>query len=282
MSQPDQVETANEIEALRAKAERLAAQLSEEYKMASIGRLLAGIVHEINSPIGSILSNNQVILRALERVDEALGSGDPASLAKAKGLIGTCRSLAAVDKIACERIADVVRGLKTFARVASADLRKVNLNEQIQNTLKLTHGEFKNRITVETDFGQLPPVECHANMLNQVFLNIVVNAGQAIEGQGTITVRTRREDDRVHISIYDTGPGIRPEDRPKIFAEGFTTKPVGVGTGLGLSISKKIVEETHGGSLEFESEVGSGTTFHIHVPIEQSRQAADQPPGGRS
>lgn len=274
MSQPDPMETAHEIEALRARAEHLAAQLSEEYKMASIGRLLAGIVHEINSPIGSILSNNQVILRALERVEEALASGDPVSLAKAKGLVGTCRSLAGVDKIACERIAEVVRGLKTFARVERADLRKVNLNEQIQNTLKLTHGEFKNRITVETDLGQIPPVECHASMLNQVFLNIVVNAGQAIEGAGKITVRTRREGDRVHISISDTGPGIRPENRAKIFAEGFTTKPVGVGTGLGLSISKKIVEETHGGSLDFESQVGTGTTFHIRVPIEQSKQAA--------
>jgi len=282
VSQPDPLQASNEMEALRAQVEQLAAQLSEEYKMASIGRLLAGIVHEINSPIGSILSNNQVIVRALERVEQALAGGDPASLAKAKGLVGTCRSLAAVDKIACERIAEVVRGLKTFARVESADLRKVNLNEQIQNTLKLTHGEFKNRITVETDLGELPPVECHANMLNQVFLNILVNAGQAIEGHGKITVRTRREGDRVHIAISDTGPGIRPEDRPKIFAQGFTTKPVGVGTGLGLSISKKIVEETHGGSLDFESEPGAGTTFHIRVPIEQGRQAAGQPPGGRT
>jgi two-component system NtrC family sensor kinase len=282
VSQPDPVQAANEIAALRATAARLTAQLSEEYKMASIGRLLAGIVHEINSPIGSILSNNQVMLRALERVEEALGSGDAAALAKAQGLVGTCRSLAAVDKIACERIAEVVRGLKTFARVESADLRKVNLNEQIQNTLKLTHGEFKNRIRVETDLGQLPPVECHASMLNQVFLNILVNAGQAIEGQGKITVRTRREGDRVHISVSDSGRGIRPEDRPKIFAEGFTTKPVGVGTGLGLSISRKIVEETHGGSLDFESEVGAGTTFHIRVPIEQGQQAAGKPPGGRT
>jgi two-component system NtrC family sensor kinase len=275
VSQPDPVrQPAEEIEAWRAKADRLAAQLSEEYKMASIGRLLAGIVHEINSPIGSILSNNQVILRALERVQEALAGGDPASLAKAKGLVETCRSLAAIDKIACERISEVIRGLKTFARVESSELRKVDLNEQIRNTLKLTQGEFRNRITVETDWGELPPVECHASMLSQVFLNLLVNAGQAIEGPGKITVRTRREDGWVHISISDTGHGIRLEDRPKIFAGGFTTKPVGVGTGLGLSISKQIVEETHGGSLDFESEVGVGTTFHIRIPTEQGKPAA--------
>ena len=180
----------------------------------------------------------------------------------------------AIDKIACERISEVVRGLKTFARVDSSELRKVNLNEHLQNTLKLTQGEFHRRIHVETDFGDLPPVECHAQMLNQVFLNILVNAGQAIEGEGKIAVRTRREGDDVEVSISDTGRGIKPEDRSKILAGGFTTKAVGVGTGLGLAISKKIVEETHGGSLSFESEVGVGTTFHIRIPIEQVKTAA--------
>jgi signal transduction histidine kinase len=263
----------NELEALRAKAESLTAQLTEEHKMASVGRLLASIAHEINSPISSILSNNHVSIRSLELLKQALASGERASLEKADRLANSCLSLAAIDKIACERISEVVRGLKTFARVDSSELRKVNLNEQIQNTLKLTHGEFRRRITVETDFGELPPVECYGNMLNQVFLNILVNAGQAIEGEGKITVRTRREGDTIHISIADTGGGIRAEDRPKIFAGGFTTKPVGIGTGLGLPISKKIVEETHGGSLDFESEVGVGMTFHIRVPIEQAKKA---------
>ncbi len=275
MSQPDPAEVSNETEALRAKADRLAAQLAEEHKMAELGRLLAGIVHEINSPIGSILSNNHVITRSLELVKKALASGDRASIEKANRQVETCLSLASIDKIACERISEVVRGLKTFVRVDSSERRKTDLNEQIENTLKLTQGEFKGRIEVETDFGELPPVECHASMLSQVFLNILVNAGQAIEGQGRITVRTRPEGDGVHISIADTGRGIKPEDRPKIFAGGFTTKPVGVGTGLGLSLSKKIVEETHGGSIDFESEVGVGTTFHIRIPVEQKKNTAD-------
>lgn len=259
---------------LREKVANLTAQLTEEHKMGSIGRLLAGIVHEINSPIGAILSNNQVIIRSLEMVGKAMAGGDAAALEKARNIVETCQSLVAIDKIACERISEVVRGLKTFARVDSSELRKVNLNEQIQNTLKLTHGEFHRRIQVETDFGDLPPVECHAQMLNQVFLNILVNAGQAIEGEGKIAVRTRREGEAVHVSIADTGRGIKPEDRPKILAGGFTTKDVGVGTGLGLAISKKIVEETHGGSLAFETEVGVGTTFHIRIPVEQVRTAA--------
>jgi len=273
VSQP--TDATDETQLLRAKVDRLAAQLAEEYRMASIGRLLAGIVHEINSPIGSILSNNQVTLRSLELLKTALDNGDPASMEKARRIADTCRSLAEIDKIACERISEVVRGLKTFVRPENAEFRKVNLNEQLRDTLKLTHGEFKNRIAVETVFGELPPVECHASMLNQVFLNILVNAGQAIEGPGTITIRTEREAKRVHVAISDTGPGIRPEDWPKIFTSGFTTKPVGMGTGLGLSISKKIVEHTHGGSLSFESQLGAGTTFHIRIPIEQGGHAAD-------
>lgn len=275
MSQPpDQAGFENELDELRAKVDSLAAQLAQEYKMASLGRLLASIVHEINSPIGSILSNNQVVLRSLELVKSALGSGDAAALAKASRLVETCLSLTAVDKIACERIAEVVRGMKTFARADSSEARKVDLNEQLQDTLKLTQGEFRQRIQVETDWGEIPQVECHASMLNQVFLNILVNAGQAIEGQGKITVRTRHEGESVHISIADNGPGIKPENRSKIFAGGFTTKAVGVGTGLGLALSKKIVEETHGGSLYFESEMGVGTTFHILVPVEQKNKAA--------
>jgi two-component system NtrC family sensor kinase len=259
---------------LRATVASLTAQLTEEHKLASIGRLLAGIVHEINSPIGSILSNNQVIIRSLELIGKAMEGGEAAALEKARRIVETCQSLVAIDKIACERISEVVRGLKTFARVDSSELRKVNLNEHLQNTLKLTHGEFRRRIHVETDFGDLPPVECHAQMINQVFLNLLVNAGQAIEGEGKVVVRTRREGEGVHISISDTGRGIKPEDRQKIFAGGFTTKAVGIGTGLGLAISKKIVEETHGGSLSFESEIGVGTTFHIRIPIEQVKAAA--------
>jgi two-component system NtrC family sensor kinase len=263
-----------ELTTVRAELETATRQLIEAHKMASLGRLLAGIVHEINTPIGSILSNNEVILRSLDLLKKALSDGQPAQMERAKDIVETCRTLASVDKIACERISAVIRGLKTFARVDRGDLRKVDLNENLRNTLKLTQGEFRRRVVVETDLGELPEVECHPQMLNQVFLNILVNAGQAIEGEGKIMVRSRHEGDSVHILIGDTGHGIKPEDRAKVFAAGFTTKAEGIGTGLGLSISKQIVEETHGGSLDFESEPGTGTTFHIRIPVEQARKAA--------
>lgn len=259
----------SEIDQLRAELEAAHARLVEADKMASLGRLLATIVHEINTPIGSILSNNEVVVRSLDK----LLAAETLSPEKTRALIETCRSLAAVDEIACERIVSVVRGLKTFVHGGDGEFHQASLQEAILDTLKLTQGEFRRRIVVETDFGDVPPIECQPQMLNQVFLNLLVNAGHAIEGEGKIVVRMRQEGDQVHISIADTGCGIRPEDRSKIFAAGFTSKPAGVGTGLGLSISQRIVERVHGGKISFESEVGVGTTFHIYLPIQHTRAA---------
>lgn len=251
----------------RSELEIAEAQLIEAHQMASIGRLLAGVVHEINTPIGSIFCNNEVILRSLEALRKLLADPRPADLDKARAILDTCESLAAVDKIACERISSVIRGLKTIARADNSELRRVDLNENLRNTLKLTQAEFRRRVTVETDFGELPEVECYPQMLNQVFLNVLINAGQAIQGEGKITVRTRAEVDCAHVSISDTGQGMTPEQQKHVFTSGFTTKPAGEGTGLGLAISRQIVEEQHHGSITFESMPGAGTTFHVRVPL---------------
>ncbi len=240
---------------------------AELHQMASIGRLLTGIVHEINSPLGSIFSNNEVIRRSLEMLLPLLSNPTPESLEKACRIVETCRDLAAVDRIACERIRGVIRGLKSFSRVDGSEPRKADLNEHLRDTLKLTQAEFRKRISVETDFGELPEVECYPQMLSQVFLNLLINAGQAIEGEGRIYVRTRLEDGTAHISIADTGRGMTPEQKARAFHAGFTTKAVGEGAGLGLSIAREIVEEKHGGSISFESELGKGTTFHVRVPV---------------
>ncbi|MCL5743495.1 MAG: ATP-binding protein [Acidobacteria bacterium] len=255
-----------EVADLNRELKALSQQLVEAHKMASLGRLLASVVHEINSPIGSILSNNEVILRSLDKLKEALGKEQTSDAAD---IIDILHSLAAVDKIACDRISSVIRGLKTFARDDEPAWQKVDLNENIRNTLKLAGCEFRRRVVVETDLGELPKVECHPHMLNQVFLNLLVNAGQAIEGEGKVTVQTRVENECVHIAISDTGHGIPPEYASRVFTPGFTTKPIGVGTGLGLSICRQIVVEKHGGRIDFESQPGNGTTFHIRIPIEQ-------------
>jgi two-component system NtrC family sensor kinase len=250
---------------LRAEVDAIRRQLAEAHKMASLGRLVAGIVHEINTPVASILSNNAVILRSLDNLKSTSDAGEESL--KLTEILETIHSLSCVDKIACERIQAVVRGLKTFSRVDESELRKADLHEGIRNTLKLSESQFRRRITMETHFGDIPEVECYPNLLNQVFLNVIINAGQAIEGEGRITIKTRLEGDSVHISISDTGRGIRPEDKDQVFSPGFTTKAVGVGSGLGLSISKRIVEEVHGGTISFESEPGAETTFHIRLPV---------------
>jgi two-component system, NtrC family, sensor kinase len=247
---------------------------TELHQMAAVGRLLASVVHEINTPIGSIFSNNEVIVRSLEMLEPLLADRSPESLEKACKLVATCRSLAAVDRIACERIRSVIRGLKTLSRVDGAEPRKVDINEYLRDTLKLTQAEFRRRVCVETDFGELPEVECYPQMLSQVFLNLLVNAGQAIEGEGRITVRTRLEGETVHISISDTGRGMSLETQARVFQAGFTTKPIGEGTGLGLSIAREIVVDRHGGTMNFESRPGEGTTFHIRIPVRQKRSSA--------
>jgi two-component system NtrC family sensor kinase len=251
---------------------------AELHQMASIGRLLAGIVHEINTPLGSVFSNNEVLRRSLEILGAMLAQDDAAKLdsaqlAKARQILSTLQQLAAVDQIACERIRAVIRGLKTFARTDGTAPRKADLNQHLRDTLKLTQAEFRKRVAVETDFAELPEVEFYPQMLSQVFLNLLVNAGQAIEGQGTIKVRTQLENggETVHVSIADSGRGMTPEQQEKAFRAGFTTKAVGEGTGLGLSIAKEIVEEKHGGSITFESQLGVGTTFHIRIPVRQTR-----------
>lgn len=263
--------SADEIPQLRAELEAANRKLTEAYKLVSLGRLVSGIVHEINTPIGSILSNNEVTTRSLEKLAQLLGEAQQRGApppAKALEIVETVRGLAAVDKIACERISGIIRGLKTYARVDEADLRKVDLHEVIRNTLKLSGCEYRRRVAVETDFGDIPLVECYPQLMSQVLLNLLVNAGQAIEGEGKIVVRTRSEDGWVRISISDNGRGIQPEHRERIFAPGFTTKPVGVGTGLGLTITREIVVDTHKGEIGFETEVGAGTTFHVRIPVE--------------
>ena len=246
---------------------------AELHQMASIGRLLAGIVHEINTPLGAIFSNNEVLGRSLDMLQPALAGGTPEELEKSRRIIESMQQLVAVDRIACERIREIIRGLKTIARVDPPDPRSADLNQLLRDTLKLAQAEFGKRVTIYTEFGELPDVECFPQMLGQVFLNLLVNAAQAIDGPGSITVRTWLEDQiaMAHVSVSDTGRGMNQEQQAKAFQAGFTTKAVGEGTGLGLSIAKEIVEEKHGGTIDFESAPGRGTTFHVRVPVRHTR-----------
>jgi PAS domain S-box-containing protein len=245
-------------------------QLVQSEKMASLGLLVAGIAHEINTPIGAVGSMHDTLVRALAKLKSSLAETGGMEILEQP----TVRSLLTViddaNKVitdGAERVTTIVRRLRSFARLDEAELKKANLHEGLEDTLTLIHHEIKHNITVEREYGELPEIACYPGRLNQVFLNLFNNARQAIRGKGTITVRTRLVNRHVVIEISDSGAGIDEEHRRKIFDPGFTTKGVGVGTGLGLSICYQIIQE-HRGLITVDSTVGVGTTFTISLPTD--------------
>ncbi len=261
---------ARELEATNQELRGAQLQLVQAEKMASLGSLAAGVAHEINTPIGAIHSNVDVTGKALGQLrailDEVPEGAALASHPKFQRLLSIVEQLNATNRTASERIAVIVRSLRNFARLDEAEHQHADLHEGIESTLALVRHQTKDRIEIVRDFGQLPQVGCFPNQINQVFMNLLVNGLQAIEGEGTITVTTRHEGEEVVLGFTDTGKGISKEHIGRIFDPGFTTKGVGVGTGLGLSICYRIVSD-HGGTIAVDSEVGRGTTFTIRLPV---------------
>jgi signal transduction histidine kinase len=247
-------------------------QLLELQRQAALGRLLAGVAHEFSAPIGSLLSNRDLSLRLLDRIERSIAES---TAGRTSELLAAGRDLARVDQLAAERISHLVRNLKIASRVADPEPQSASVNEIVESAVQLARTQFRDRIAFQTAFGDLPAVECYPHLLIQAVLNLVINAGQAIEGSGKITAGTELENGMVHIWVADTGRGIREEDRPKVLKQGFTTKPVGVGTGLGLLMVRRAIVDDHGGTIEFESRWGQGTTFHIRIPLQQQRKGVE-------
>jgi len=265
---------ASELESTRRELRDAQAALMHSEKMAVLGNLLAGVAHEINTPIGSINSNTDVALRALDKLREALEKLSPEVRddPDLKNAVDILQSVGNVNKTACDRIVKLVRSLRNFARLETVEPKPADLHEGLESTLTLAYHVLKNRVEVVREYGKIPKVECYPDQLNQVFLNILVNAAHAIERSGKITIRTRTDGDDVIITFTDTGKGIAPEDLPRIFDPGFTTKGVGVGSGLGLPICYKIINE-HGGGIDVESELGRGTTVTVRLPLKAPERA---------
>ena len=259
---------AKELESTNQELRHAQAALVQSEKMASLGNLVAGVAHEINTPVGSINSNGDVMVRALEKLHQILETAPPEfrSDPQLTRTLGVLEGIGRVNQTACDRIVRIVRSLRNFARLDEAERKQVDIHEGLDSTLTLVHHELKNRVEVVRDYGEIPEIDCFPNQLNQVFMNMLVNAAQAIENKGKVTITTRAQGDQVTVAFRDTGVGIDPDNLQKIFDPGFTTKGVGVGSGLGLPICYKIVRE-HGGTIEVESEVGRGTTFTISLPI---------------
>ena len=240
------------------------AQLSQAEKMAALGNLVAGIAHEINTPLGAIGSNTDVFNRALRKLEAGLGA--PEAKAAVAPVMAMLAELNENNREACRRVTAILKNLRTFVRLDEAEWKFADLREGIESTLALAAHLARGRIEVVREFGDLPAVECRPGPINQVVMNLLVNAFQAIEGRGTVWIRTRPDGDWVSLEVEDSGSGIKPEHLPKVFDAGFTTKRVGVGTGLGLAISQRIVEE-HGGRIRAESEPGRGARFVVDLPI---------------
>jgi signal transduction histidine kinase len=262
------VEQDADLNQLRDELTTLRCQMLAMNPLFSVGRLAAGVIHEINTPIASIFSNLDVLEKCLDALEKEIGSD---ASPKSKRAAETMRSLLAVDRVACERIANIIRSLKTHARTGGDDeFREARLDQLLDDTLRLIQSDVKDRIEIKTEYREMPSVRSIPHLLGQAFLNLLVNAAQAIEGRGSITVRLHSEDAHAIVEIEDTGVGISASCREKILAGGFTTKPLGVGTGLGLAITRQIVVDRHGGSLDFESEPGKGTKFFVRIPLRQS------------
>jgi PAS domain S-box-containing protein len=259
-----------ELERLLVELRTTQARLVQHAKMAALGQLVAGVAHEINTPLAAVVSNNDLFLRCFERLRDALNGSEVGQQPLVARDFTAIQDLSRVTQEACSRITGIVRTLRTFARLDEADVKAVDLKEGLESTLVLVAHLLKGGIGVERRYGDCPRVECHPNQLNQVFMNLIVNACQAMGESGTLTLTTRPLGDDVEVRIGDTGVGIPREKLPRIFDPGFTTKGAALGTGLGLSIVYQIVEG-HGGQITVQSELGRGTEFVMRLPVRHVR-----------
>jgi two-component system NtrC family sensor kinase len=235
------------------------AEVLHRDRLMALGRLVASVAHEIHTPLGAILSSVDVMRRSLGRVEE--GSAGPDGRA-----VKALRSAAAIVDEGARRIEHVVRTLRLYSRLDEGEVQETDLHQGLDSTLELLRYRTGERIEVVRDYGELPAVRCRPDALNQVFMNLLLNAVQAIAERGEIRIRTRAEEGGVVVEISDSGCGMAQSDLSRIFEAGFTTRSRGSGTGLGLAICKRIVDD-HGGTIGVESRPDHGTKFTVRLPV---------------
>jgi len=287
-----EVETKNsELEAAYAELKATQAKILQQEKMACIGQLAAGVAHEINNPIGFVASNLSSFDKYIKRLTEFIGLQTKIIETSAPGeameqqrqyrqALKVDYSLEDVAQLLVEsvdgvdRVRKIVQDLKSFSRVDEADYKLADVNACMESTINIVWNELKYKATLSKEYGSLPLTKCFPQQLNQVFMNLLVNAVQAIEDQGTIAIKTWCEDGSIYATVTDTGSGILPEHLERIFEPFFTTKEVGKGTGLGLSITYDIVKK-HGGEITVQNRPGKGTTFSVHIPVKNDDGMGD-------
>lgn len=274
----------DEQRALIRKLEEAHNQLLQSEKLASIGQLAAGVAHEINNPIGYVSSNLRTLGAYVDDLLKVLDAAANAEMlpASRSQFDACCQELdldfLRKDLVAMlgeshegiDRVRRIVQDLKDFSHADEGTFAWADLHHGLDSTLNIVANEIKYKADIVREYGELPQIECAISQLNQVFMNLLVNAAQAMpaEKRGCITIRTRHESEHVIVEIADDGDGISPENLKRIFDPFFTTKPVGKGTGLGLSLSYGIAEKHHG-SISVTSTLGMGTCFRIELPVRQ-------------
>jgi two-component system, NtrC family, sensor kinase len=272
-----------ELEKAYSDLKATQAKVVQQEKMASIGQLAAGVAHEINNPMGFISSNLGTLGKYLDRLDDFIrAQSELIEMVTSDGAASGLREKRKAMKIdyiledgielikesleGAERVRTIVQNLKSFSRVDEAECKHADLNECILSTINIVWNELKYKASLIKDLGDIPLTKCHPQQINQVIMNLLVNASHAIEKQGEITVRTWHDNGSIYISVADTGCGMPPEVVNRIFEPFFTTKEVGKGTGLGLSITYDIVK-SHNGEITVVSEPGKGTAFTVQLPV---------------
>jgi len=262
-----------------AKLDEATKRLMQSEKLASLGEMAAGVAHEINNPVGYVSSNLTTLQKYLTVYEEVLdaSASDEAALLELKKKVNftfirnDLRNLVNETQEGVERVKTIIKDLKDYARTnTSATYLPSDIHVGLKSTLNIANNQIKNRATIRLDLGDLPLVECAASQINQVLLNLIVNAAQSIpdEKEGVINIRTSSDDASVFIEVEDNGQGMSDDILQKVFDPFFTTKDPGKGTGLGLSVSQKIIQD-HGGLLTASSTVGVGSIFKISLPVTQ-------------
>ena len=284
----------SELKRADEEKKRIEAQLLQSEKMASIGQLAAGVAHEINNPTGFVSSNLKTLsdyikdlsdlTRAYRKLiaelneNTAIGGHAPEVTEQVQRItdledevdigfiLKDILELIEESREGTERIKNIIQDLKDFAHPGEDKPKFADINKNLNSTVNVVWNEIKYKAEVTRDYGDLPEVHCYPQMLNQVFMNLLVNAAQAIKERGEIRIKTRADNGYVEIKISDTGSGIPQEHLSKIFNPFFTTKEVGKGTGLGLNVAYNIIKKHHG-MIDVESTVGAGTTFTVKIPV---------------
>ena len=254
------------------------AELIMEGKMAALGNLVAGIAHEINTPLGVAMSSMTTADKCTRRISEAVISSPALKDGEAKRALSTLEESSRLATQAGHRMSQLVSSLKDFARLESEEAQEADLRAGLESALALVSRDLMGEVRIQRDYGEVPPVYCRPKEINQVFMTLLVNAFEAMQGEGTLRLSMGAEGDLVRIGIADTGHGIPPAQLGRLFDIGFVTKRRRIGMGLGLPTARNVIER-HGGTLAVESKVGEGTSFRLSLPVQGSAHKADREPG---